>query len=200
MSYCSPQLQSLEILVVVYVIALSVLTMVFAVFNMNISSQFGAEGKVTAAAILVVLCIGWMDVLIRVSFDSSDSPNVFRWEFYWSVVYTFSTVLITSGFLYIPLVSCCIWLIYMCTLTSPSTPSFRACVCVCVHPQYYHMYKEHQFNSTPSEKGDSQETSQRLEHYHHLRSQATDLRQQLDEVCGTVHNTSTMLSILGEWE
>ena len=132
-SYCSPQLQSLEILVVVYVIALSVITMVFAVFNMNLSSQFGAEGKVTAAASLVVLCIGWMDVLIRVSFDSSDSPNVFRWEFYWSVVYTFSTVLITSGFLYIPLVSCCIWLIICAPLPLPLPPlSVHVCVCVCV--------------------------------------------------------------------
>ena len=104
-SFCSPQLKSFEILVVVYVGALSIITMVFAVFNMNISSQFGAEGKVTTAAILVVLSIGWMDVLIKISFNQLDSPNIFRWEFYWSVVYTFSTVLITSGCLHIPLVS-----------------------------------------------------------------------------------------------
>jgi hypothetical protein len=149
-TFCSWPLRSFTISVAVYVICLSAITMVFAVFNMNMSSQFGAEGRVTTAAILVVVCIGWVNVLIRISFDSSDSPNIFRWEFYWSVVYTFSTVLITSGCLHI-------------------TP-------------YYHMYKEHQFNSTPSEKGDSQETSQRLEHYHHLRSQATDLRQQLDEI------------------
>ena len=104
-SFCLRQLPVFEILVNVYVNILGAVTMVFAFFNMKISSHFGKVGKITAITVLVVITLGWMDVLITLSFNQSDSPHIFLWDYYWCVVYTFSTVLLTSACLYLPLVS-----------------------------------------------------------------------------------------------
>ena len=103
---CSPQLLSLEILTVVYVGGLSTITMVFAVFNMKISSQFGIVGRSTASIVLLVLSIGWMDILITVAIRQSDNPNIFHWDFYWNVIQIFSIV-VAGKCLTIPLVSFC---------------------------------------------------------------------------------------------
>ena len=104
-SSCYKPLTTFKTIVAVYVNLLITITTPLVFFNMNISSQFRAEGKITAATVLAVLSYGWIDLLIRFSLKQSNSPKTFRWEFYWSTVYIISIVLITGGCLHIQLVS-----------------------------------------------------------------------------------------------